>query len=172
MPFIVGVRVQVGMFDPVLIQRMGSDGRVPWPDERPDFPLDFGCVPRPAMSRLALRLPGTVWLREGHPGTFCSWTDIAILRKDWGGVIILEDIQDVHDAHAAIDDRMDGIIMSNHGTSIARVGVLLCIIWPLCPASVVAWWADGTSHSIWARGERQIDGAVCSFSALRRSLHH
>ena len=70
MPFIVGVRVQVGMFDPFLIQRMGSDVRVPWPDERPDFPLDFGCVPRPVMSRLALRLLGTAWLREGHPNTF------------------------------------------------------------------------------------------------------
>jgi hypothetical protein len=41
MPFIVRVRVQVGMFDPVLIQRMGSDGRVPWRDERPDFLLDL-----------------------------------------------------------------------------------------------------------------------------------
>ena len=135
------------MFDPVLIQRMGSDGRVPWPDERPDFPLDFGCVPRRAMSWLALRLLGTVWLREGHPGAFCSWTDIAILRKDWGGVIILEDIQDVQDTHAEIDARMDGVIMSNHRMSLVCVGVPLCIICPQYPASAVIWWADGTSHS-------------------------
>ena len=87
-----------------------------------------------------------------------SWTDIAILREDWGGVIMIKDIQDVQDSDAAIDVRMDGIIMSNHGASLVRVGVRvpLGIIWPLCPASVVAWWVDGTSHFLLGEADTRL----------------
>ena len=76
-----------------------------------------------------------------------SWTDIASLREDWGGVIMIKDIQDVQDAGAEIDAPMDGIIMSNLRISLVCAGVHLCIIWPQYPASAVDWWADGTSHS-------------------------
>jgi hypothetical protein len=40
--FIAGVGVQVGTFDPVFMQRMGSDGLAP------GFPTRLGCVPRPS----------------------------------------------------------------------------------------------------------------------------
>ena len=54
-----------------------------------------------------------------------SWTDIASLREDWGGVIMIKDIQDVQDAGAEIDAPMDGIIMSDLRMSLVFVGVPL-----------------------------------------------
>ena len=54
-----------------------------------------------------------------------SWTDIANLREDWGGVIMIKDIQDVQDAGAEIDAPMDGIIMSDLRMSLVFVGVPL-----------------------------------------------
>ena len=66
-----------------------------------------------------------------------SWTDIAILREDWGGVIMIKDIQDVQDSDAAIDVRMDGIIMSNHGASLVRVGVQVPFRYHMAPMPCV-----------------------------------
>jgi len=48
-------------------------------------------------------------------GTYRSWKDLEILRKHWDGPIVLKGIQNVEDAHQAIDHRIDGIIVSNHG---------------------------------------------------------
>lgn len=48
-------------------------------------------------------------------GTYRNWDDLQILRKHWDGPIVLKGIQNVEDAHRAINQGMDGIIVSNHG---------------------------------------------------------
>jgi lactate 2-monooxygenase len=90
-------------------------------DERPTFPLDMDAF----RARLAAGDPearttyrlGAEWLREANTGLFRSWEDLQFLRDNWEGPIVLKGIQTVEDAHAATDAQMDGIVVSNHGTS-------------------------------------------------------
>jgi L-lactate dehydrogenase (cytochrome) len=44
-----------------------------------------------------------------------SWSDIAWIRKQWGGKLILKGIQDVEDAKLALNIGADAIVVSNHG---------------------------------------------------------
>jgi len=129
LPFTAGVGVQVGTSDPVFMQRMGSRHAPPRPDERPAFPLDLEAFrARLAVgddeARDAFTL-GIAWLGEANLGNFRSWTDLAFLRQNWDGPIVLKGIQTVQDAHAAMDAHVDGIIVSNHGT-LTRVGFPPC----------------------------------------------
>jgi hypothetical protein len=54
---------------------------------------------------------GTAWLREANPGICRSWEDLAFLRANWDGPIVLKGIQAVEDAHAVMDAHMDGIVV-------------------------------------------------------------
>ena len=123
LPFIAGVGVQVGTSDPVFMQQMGAAAR---PDERPAFPLDLEAFRErlaagDEQARDAFAL-GISWLREANSGYFRSWTDLAFLRQNWDGPIVLKGIQSVQDAHAAMDAHVDGIVVSNHGRSLALRG--------------------------------------------------
>lgn len=123
LPFIAGVGVQVGTSDPVFMQQMGSRYGAARPDERPAFPLDLEAFRErlaagDEQARDAFAL-GISWLREANSGYFRSWTDLAFLRQNWDGPIVLKGIQSVQDAHAAMDAHVDGIVVSNHGTSLA-----------------------------------------------------
>ena len=44
-----------------------------------------------------------------------SWDDVAWIKKRWGGKIIIKGIQDVEDAHLAVNSGADALIVSNHG---------------------------------------------------------
>jgi len=44
-----------------------------------------------------------------------SWEDVAWVKKQWGGKLILKGIQDVEDAKSAAATGADAIIVSNHG---------------------------------------------------------
>ena len=44
-----------------------------------------------------------------------SWPDIAWVRKQWDGPLILKGIQDVEDAKLAVESGADAIVVSNHG---------------------------------------------------------
>ena len=117
-PSLAGVGVQVGTSDPVFMKRMGMAPRV---DECPAFPLDMNAFRErlaagDAEAQATFEL-GVGWVREANVGTFRSWEDLRFLRDNWDGPIVLKGIQTVEDAHAAMDARMDGIIVSNHGTS-------------------------------------------------------
>jgi isopentenyl diphosphate isomerase/L-lactate dehydrogenase-like FMN-dependent dehydrogenase len=121
LPFAAGVGVQVGTSDPVFMQtHMGASGAALLPDERPAFPLDLDAF----RARLAAGSEeaqaafkrGTGWLQEANSGVMRSWEDLKLLRDNWEGPIVLKGIQTVEDAHAAMDARMDGIVVSNHGT--------------------------------------------------------
>ncbi|MCT9813438.1 alpha-hydroxy-acid oxidizing protein [Acidovorax sp. Be4] len=44
-----------------------------------------------------------------------NWDDIAWIRRQWPGKLILKGIQDVEDAHLAVASGADALIVSNHG---------------------------------------------------------
>ena len=118
LPFAAAVGAQVGTSDPVFMQRMGVPVR---PDERPAFPLDFDAfrgrlAAGDEQAVAALKLGGE-WMQEIASGKFRAWEDLAFLRENWDGPLVVKGVQTVEDAHAAMDARMDGIVVSNHGTS-------------------------------------------------------
>jgi L-lactate dehydrogenase (cytochrome) len=44
-----------------------------------------------------------------------NWDDVEWIKKHWGGKLILKGIQDVDDAHMAVQSGADALIVSNHG---------------------------------------------------------
>ena len=44
-----------------------------------------------------------------------NWNDVEWIKKRWGGKLILKGIQDVEDAHLAVQSGADALIVSNHG---------------------------------------------------------
>jgi len=44
-----------------------------------------------------------------------SWADVAWVKAQWGGKLILKGIQDVEDARLAVQSGADAIVVSNHG---------------------------------------------------------
>jgi L-lactate dehydrogenase (cytochrome) len=44
-----------------------------------------------------------------------TWDDLSFLRDHWTGPILLKGIQHPDDARRAVDEGMDGVIVSNHG---------------------------------------------------------
>ena len=116
LPFAAGVGVQVGTSDPVFMGRQPNGGLAPRADERPAFPFDMDAF----RARLAagdtqareMFALGTGWVQETK---FHTWEDLALLRENWVGPIVLKGVQSVQDAHAAMDVGVDGIVVSNHG---------------------------------------------------------
>ncbi|MEO5875982.1 MAG: lactate 2-monooxygenase [Streptosporangiaceae bacterium] len=54
------------------------------------------------------------WVQNfGNPAL--TWEDLAWLRQEWDGPIVLKGIQHPDDARHAVDAGMDGVIVSNHG---------------------------------------------------------
>ncbi|KAF8262368.1 oxidoreductase [Lactarius quietus] len=116
LPFGAGVGVQVGTSDPVFMQRIGVPVQ---PDDRPTFPLDLEAFRKRLVAgdeeaKVAAKL-GIEWLNETASRRFQAWEDLAFLRENWDGPIVLKGVQTPEDAHAAMDARMDGIVVSNHG---------------------------------------------------------
>ena len=74
--------------------------------ERSAFPFDLRALrvwlAGDEQARAAFTL-NTAWLREGNSDTFLSGTDIAFLRENWDGPVVLKRIQTVQGA------RVDGI---------------------------------------------------------------
>jgi L-lactate dehydrogenase (cytochrome) len=54
------------------------------------------------------------WMR-GNFDPSISWKDLEFVRDNWQGDLIIKGIMDVEDARAAVDNNVDGIIVSNHG---------------------------------------------------------
>lgn len=94
-PFIKGVGNQIGFSDPVF---------------RAKFEKEAGCKVEEdivAASR--------AWISDAFPGRSHSWEELAFLRKNWDGPIVLKGIQHVEDAKLALKAGCDGIVVSNHG---------------------------------------------------------
>jgi len=56
-----------------------------------------------------------MWIGEIFSGAAHSWEELAHLRENWSGPIILKGIQDPEDAVKALEYGMDGLVCSNHG---------------------------------------------------------
>lgn len=76
-------------------------------------PLSFG--------NLSDQVPGArdmdafkAWV-DGQFDPSVTWDDIAWLRAQWPGTLVLKGILDVADAQAAVQSGVDGLIVSNHG---------------------------------------------------------
>ncbi|KAL1715668.1 FMN-dependent dehydrogenase [Schizophyllum commune] len=115
-PFAHSVGCQVGRSDPIF---MAKFGREPIVDERPKHPympdeMDAAFAAGDEKVKDDIFL-GSEWLAEITSGTFKGWDDLAFLRQNWDGPLILKGIQSVHDAETALLHGADGIIVSNHG---------------------------------------------------------
>ena len=54
------------------------------------------------------------WMSNNFDPT-TSWNDLAFVREEWDGPIVIKGIMDVEDARIARDTEVDGIVVSNHG---------------------------------------------------------
>jgi L-lactate dehydrogenase (cytochrome) len=76
-------------------------------------PLTFGNLER--------AVPGATTpdaIREWVDGQFdpsVTWDDLAWVRENWPGQVVLKGILDPDDARRAVDHGVDGIVVSNHG---------------------------------------------------------
>lgn len=55
------------------------------------------------------------WIRSISARKSHTWEDIALLRRNWDGPILLKGIQHPEDAKLAVEYGCNGIIVSNHG---------------------------------------------------------
>ena len=92
-----------------------------------------------------------------------SWADIAWVKEQWGGKLILKGIQDVEDARLAVATGADAIVVSNHGgrqldgaqSSIEALPAIMAAV-----GSDIEVWMDGGIRSgqdvlkAWALGAR------------------
>ncbi|KAJ5484804.1 lactate 2-monooxygenase [Penicillium diatomitis] len=94
-PFIKGVGCQVGFSDPVF---------------RKKFEDNQGC-------KIEEDIVGAsqAWLNQIAAGGAHTWEELALLRKNWDGPIVLKGIQHVEDAKKALEYGCNGIVVSNHG---------------------------------------------------------
>ncbi len=92
-----------------------------------------------------------------------SWEDVAWVKAQWGGKLILKGIQDVEDAKLAVQSGADAIVVSNHGgrqldgaqSSIEALPAIVAAV-----GSDIEVWMDGGIRSgqdvlkAWALGAR------------------
>lgn len=92
-----------------------------------------------------------------------SWPDVAWVKEQWGGKLILKGIMDVEDARLAVASGADAIVVSNHGgrqldgapSSIAALPAIVAEV-----GSQIEVWMDGGIRSgqdvlkAWALGAR------------------
>ena len=92
-----------------------------------------------------------------------SWADIAWVKEQWGGKLILKGIQDVEDARLAVASGANAIVVSNHGgrqldgaqSSIEALPAIVAAV-----GSDIEVWMDGGIRSgqdvlkAWALGAR------------------
>jgi L-lactate dehydrogenase (cytochrome) len=91
LPFLRGIGVQNYFSDPVFLKAVGGEIT----DENRGTAILH-------------------WVQNfGNPAL--TWDDLAWLRQEWDGPIVLKGIQHPDDARRAADAGMDGVIVSNHG---------------------------------------------------------
>ena len=92
-----------------------------------------------------------------------SWEDVAWVKQQWGGKLILKGIMDVEDARLAVHSGADAIVVSNHGGrqldgAPSSIGALPAIVDAVGTQTEV--WMDGGIRSgqdvlkAWALGAR------------------
>ena len=89
---------------------------------RPDWAWDVAVRGRPMTMGNLESLLGSgamlsdlmAWVGHNFDATV-TWKDIAWVRSQWGGPLIVKGILDVDDARDAVAHGVDGIVVSNHG---------------------------------------------------------
>jgi len=102
------------------------------------------------------------WTNEQFDPTL-SWADVAWVKQQWGGKLILKGIMDVEDARLAVASGADALVVSNHGgrqldgapSSIAALPEIVAAV-----GDQIEVWMDGGIRSgqdvlkAWALGAR------------------
>jgi isopentenyl diphosphate isomerase/L-lactate dehydrogenase-like FMN-dependent dehydrogenase len=92
-----------------------------------------------------------------------SWEDVAWVKEQWGGKLILKGIQDLEDAHLAVASGADAMVVSNHGGRQLDGAPSSISALPAIAAAVgdkIEVWMDGGIRSgqdvlkAWALGAR------------------
>lgn len=94
-PFAKGIGNATGFTDPVFRQK---------------FREKFNATPEERVLQASNEWAGDIFSGAAH-----SWEQIALLKKNWEGPIVLKGIQHPEDAKLAVEAGVDGIICSNHG---------------------------------------------------------
>jgi L-lactate dehydrogenase (cytochrome) len=89
---------------------------------RPDWAWDVAVRGRPMTMGNLESLLGSgamlsdlmAWVGSNFDATV-TWKDVAWVRSQWGGPLIVKGILDVDDARDAVANGVDGIVVSNHG---------------------------------------------------------
>jgi L-lactate dehydrogenase (cytochrome) len=76
-------------------------------------PLGFGNLPS-EVQRSGRFAEAWDWIRNNFDATI-TWADLAFVRENWEGPIVIKGILDVDDAKEALAAGADGIVVSNHG---------------------------------------------------------
>lgn len=123
LPFVWGQGCQVGFSDPVF-QRMFAKAQAEDTRTTSEKVSEiWQILKRPGtvggaakiLSHASVMKKAMFFTELIASGSYRNWDDLQILRKHWDGPIVLKGIQNVEDAHRALDHGMDGIIVSNHG---------------------------------------------------------
>lgn len=70
-----------------------------------------------------LGLASIAWTKIFQSGFPHAWEDLAFLRQNWKGPILIKGIQCVDDALKCVEYGMEGIVVSNHGGREVDAGV-------------------------------------------------
>jgi lactate 2-monooxygenase len=139
-PFIKGVGNQVGFSDPVF---------------RAKFEKETGSSVEDDVLGAS-----RAWIGDIFAGAPHSWEDLAFLRENWEGPIVLKGIQHVEDARLALKAGCDGIVVSNHGGKYPKTSVCFCFCSSLSrPTSRWCDWFVGCASGDRRYSRRQNDSS-------------
>ncbi|KAL6721900.1 hypothetical protein ACLMJK_001005 [Lecanora helva] len=94
-PFASGIGEQTGFSDPVFRRKFKEKHNIEIEDN--------------------IFLASQEWELAVFSGAAHTWEQLALLKREWEGPIVLKGIQHVEDAKMAVQAGMDGIVVSNHG---------------------------------------------------------
>ncbi|KAI0088638.1 oxidoreductase [Irpex rosettiformis] len=115
LPFMHSVGSQIGLSDPVFMAKYGKQPVTDIP-EYPYDPLKFEKLLAEGDEKTKeLIYLAAEWIKQVNSGTFRSWEQLKHVRDNWEGPLILKGILSVEDAETALEHRVDGIVVSNHG---------------------------------------------------------
>ena len=95
-PFALGIGDTIGFGDPVFRRKFSEK--------------HGGKTVEEDVQTAALEWEGTAFSGAAH-----TWEQIALLKENWDGPIVLKGIQHVEDAKLAVEAGVQGIVVSNHG---------------------------------------------------------
>jgi L-lactate dehydrogenase (cytochrome) len=89
---------------------------------RPDWLWDVGIRGRPIslgnlepiVGKRAPLADFQRWIHDNFDASV-TWKDVAWVKGQWGGPLVIKGILDADDARIALDNGVDGIVVSNHG---------------------------------------------------------